>query len=255
MPTNMTAIKPSTRKGITGSTLKIIAIITMFIDHIGAAILEHSMIFNYISQQNENAYITLRTTDLILRLIGRIAFPIFCFLLVEGFFHTRDVKKYALRLGIFCFISEIPFDLAFFKQPFYFGHQNVFFTLFIGLLVLIGLKKYEGIGAKNGIGRVLCILVGAGIARFLKTDYDIFGVCVIILFYLFRDRTLLRDITTMLVLILSNPLEITGILALLPIHLYNGQRGRQTKYTFYLFYPVHLLILYGIGQLLIHILL
>ena len=115
MPTNMTAIKPSTRKGITGSTLKIIAIITMFIDHIGAAILEHSMIFNYISQQNENAYITLRTTDLILRLIGRIAFPIFCFLLVEGFFHTRDVKKYALRYSVL--FQKFPLILHFLNSP------------------------------------------------------------------------------------------------------------------------------------------
>ncbi len=243
------------KKGIPGSTLKLIAIITMFIDHIGAAILEHSTIYNYSIQHGERSYIILSTVDLILRLIGRIAFPIFCFLLVEGFVHTRDVKKYALRLGIFCFLSEIPFDLAFFRQPFFFGHQNVFFTLFIGLLVLIGLKKFEGAGAKNGIGRVLCLVVGAGLARFLRTDYDAFGVCVIVFFYLFRNRPRLRDITTMLTLVLSTPLEITGILALLPIHLYNGQRGRQAKYLFYLFYPVHLFLLYGIGQLLIHVIL
>ena len=99
MPANMTATKPSTRKGITGSTLKIIAIITMFIDHIGAAILEHSMIFNYISQQSEHAYITLRTTDLILRLIGRIAFPIFCFSvqLINILCVTMGISHYVLQ--------------------------------------------------------------------------------------------------------------------------------------------------------------
>lgn len=245
---------PRPQKGISGSTLKLIAIVTMFIDHIGAAVLEDSMLFTYFFQHSERSYIMISTIDLVLRLIGRIAFPIFCFLLVEGFVHTRDVKKYAIRLGLFCFLSEIPFDLAFFKEPFFLGHQNVFFTLFIGLLVLIGLKKFEGTGIKNGVGRVLCVVVGAGLARILRTDYDAFGVFVIVLFYLFRNRPILRDITTMLILLICSPLEITGVIALLPIHLYNGQRGRQAKYLFYLFYPVHLFILYCIGRLLIHML-
>ena len=120
--------------------------------------------------------------------------------------------------------------------------------------MLIGLKKFEGTGIKNGVGRVLCVVVGAGLARILRTDYDAFGVFVIVLFYLFRNRPILRDITTMLILLICSPLEITGIIALLPIHLYNGQRGRQAKYLFYLFYPVHLFILYCIGRLLIHML-
>ena len=109
--------------GLSGSTLKLIAIVTMFIDHLGVVAFE-TQISNYM------------VPYYIMRLIGRLAFPIFCFLLVEGFFHTRDVKKYALRLLVFAFISEIPFDLAFNRQMFYWRHQNVFFTLFIGLLVI-----------------------------------------------------------------------------------------------------------------------
>ncbi|MBP3544518.1 MAG: hypothetical protein J6J86_09845, partial [Lachnospiraceae bacterium] len=139
----------NTKKGLAGSTLKIIAIITMFIDHIGAAIFENNEITMCVMAKGEHAYVIWGLADLVLRLIGRIAFPIFCFLLVEGFLHTRDVKKYALRLGAFCLISEIPFNLAFFGQPLYAGHQNVFFTLLIGLLVLIGLKHFAGTGWKS----------------------------------------------------------------------------------------------------------
>lgn len=245
----------STKNGISGSTLKLIAIITMFIDHIGASVLESSAAYPYAFSRGEAFYSLFRISDLVLRLIGRIAFPIFCFLLVEGFLHTRDVKKYALRLGIFCLISEIPFDLAFSGRFFATGHQNVFFTLLIGLLVLVGIRRFEGSGAFNMIGRILCFAAGAAIARILRTDYDAFGVCVIMLFYLFRNRPLLRDITAMLALIACSPLEITGVIALIPIHLYNGKRGSSVKYFFYLFYPIHLLLLYGVGQLLFSVIL
>lgn len=240
------------RYGLSGSTLKIIAIVTMFIDHIGAAILENNAIVSYIINRGERVYTIWVILDLILRLTGRIAFPIFCFLLVEGFLHTGNVRKYVLRLAAFCLISEFPFNLAFFGQLFYSGHQNVFFTLLIGLLVLIGLKHFSGKGWKNGIVRVICIIAGVIIARLLKTDYDAFGVCVIVLFYLFHNRPALRDVTTMLTLIICNLLEITGAFALIPIHMYNGKRGISLKYFFYLFYPVHLLLLYGTGQLLLH---
>ena len=98
--------------GINSFQLKWIAVITMIIDHTGAVLFPDDMVFRY---------------------IGRIAFPIFCFLLVEGFFHTRDVRKYMLRLGLFALISEIPYDLAFRDTVLEFEHQNVFFALLLGV--------------------------------------------------------------------------------------------------------------------------
>jgi hypothetical protein len=125
------------RRGFSGSTLKLVAIITMLIDHIGAAVLSR-IVFADGSHISESVPLYLVYNGM--RTIGRLAFPIFCFLLVEGFLHTRNVIKYAIRLAVFALISEIPFDLALFGKTFYSGYQNVFFTLLIGLLVMIGFK-------------------------------------------------------------------------------------------------------------------
>lgn len=141
---------PELRKGISGSTLKLMAIITMLIDHTAATVLERLLTIkstenlnsNDLNAANEffakNAW--LYTLDIVMRLIGRLAFPIFCFLLVEGFVHTHNIRKYALRLALFALLSEIPFNLALYGKVLYPGSQNVFFTLFLGLLVLEGMK-------------------------------------------------------------------------------------------------------------------
>ena len=106
------------KKGISGSTLKMIAIVTMLIDHIGAAVLARLLMVNGLGELDQtstdaivqwlSANGALYGTYTAMRMIGRVAFPIFCFLLVEGFLHTHDVKKYAMRLGLFALLSEIP---------------------------------------------------------------------------------------------------------------------------------------------------
>lgn len=118
------------QKGLSGSTLKLIAIITMLIDHIGAAVIARLLIAGQGSEMLYKIYYAMRA-------VGRVAFPIFCFLLVEGFFYTGSRKKYALRLFGFALLSEIPFDLAFSGKILEFGYQNVFFTLLIGLLTIM----------------------------------------------------------------------------------------------------------------------
>lgn len=141
----------NTKTGITGSTLKIIAIVCMLIDHIGAVILERYLYANGLSYKTmqmmvEGGFGNLQKVviaDLILRLIGRLAFPIFCFLLVEGFYYTSNRAKYVLRLFLFALISEVPFDFAFKNSWLEFSYQNVFFTLTIGLLTIWGIDEIQ----------------------------------------------------------------------------------------------------------------
>lgn len=168
------------KKGISGSTLKMIAIVTMLIDHIGAAVLARLLMVNglgELDQTNADAIMqwlsangALYWTYTIMRMIGRVAFPIFCFLLVEGFLHTHDVKKYAMRLGLFALLSEIPFDLAFSSKILEFNYQNVFFTLFIGLLMMIAYRaveeKEEWNQALKMILYILIVAAGMALAYF-----------------------------------------------------------------------------------------
>lgn len=239
------------KTGLTGSALKWIAIITMFIDHVGAAILEIGVLpkvadavlagnsFDYLMADYHFWY----RFDDILRSIGRLAFPIFCFLLVEGFLHTKNVKNYALRLGLFALISEIPFDLAFNERILEVSYQNVFFTLFLGLLVLIGLKYFEETLPLNlSWLRFIVALTGILLASFLRTDYDAFGIILIVLLYEFRNYKLLRCIAGAILMLFNST---TGCLAFLLLWFYNGERGKQLpKYFFYAFYPAHLLLLW-----------
>lgn len=121
------------QQGISGYWLKVIAVISMLIDHTSAVILEQIP--------------GLENPAFLMRIIGRLAFPIYCFLLVEGFYHTRSRAKYAGRLFLFALISEVPFDLAFSRRMWDFSSNNVFFTLLFGLLVIWGV---EGIKQKCG---------------------------------------------------------------------------------------------------------
>ncbi|MGN0423763.1 MAG: TraX family protein [Acetatifactor sp.] len=263
------------KKGITGSTFKMVAIITMLIDHIAAVVLTRILIGRGLMDiMNDEAAITAFFSDnwalyfgmFAMRLIGRLGFPIFCYLLVEGFYHTRNVWKYASRLGIFALISEIPFNLALNGSLSDWNHQNVFFTLAIGLLVLIGLKTTEDFAKKllatksrafvltiQAAANVLIMVAGYLLADFLKTDYAGMGVMTIVVMYLVRrvgkfadsrkNRVLAMGAGCLLLTVMSF-IEITAFFALIPAALYNNERGWKMKYFFYAFYPVHLFLLW-----------
>lgn len=127
------------KKGISGSTIKIIAVAVMLIDHIAAVILARALLADGPVDETGAGIAVYQ----IMRSIGRLGFPIFCFLLVEGAQRTRDVRKYALRLAVFAFISEIPFDLATSGHFFEWRYQNVYFTLFLGLFALCAFAYFE----------------------------------------------------------------------------------------------------------------
>lgn len=248
------------KKGIKGSTLKIIAIISMLIDHIGASILTAYLTHNGAMAATYGGMASIQELEpsmqkwailwwVMRMLIGRLAFPIFCYLLIEGFLHTRNVWKYAGRLFLFSLISEVPFDLGFYQTYWFTGHQNVFLTLFIGLMVLVGMQAVSK-GSRLGkpvrvILDILIIAAGGYLSLVLRTDYALFGVLFIVLLYVGRKNKPVQ-ITAGCVGCVFLLAEITAPLAFLPIGFYNGERGWKLKYVFYVFYPAHLLILYFI---------
>ena len=230
---------------MTSFALKTIALISMLFDHFGDAFFKH---FSYMN------------------LIGRFAFPIFAFQISEGFTHTKNIKKYFIRLGLFAIISQIPFML--FSNKFL-GNSllslNIFFTLFLGLLSIYLydyiIKIFKNQKYKFPIdklfGIVIVILISF-IAEILNTDYGMWGVLVVFSFYIFKSKKYLMIISFILLcsikyifrFIITNfnysqlALGIFTIFPIIFISLYNGMQGRKIKYFLYLFYPIHLLILY-----------
>ncbi len=213
--------------------LKLIAIITMLIDHVGLGVVGRLMM------TNPGLYDCYR----IMRGVGRIAFPIFVFLLVEGLHNTRNIKKYALRLGIFALISEIPFDLAFHAKILEFTYQNVFFTLFMGLLVIWVMDNAVRV-VENKVFRILLMtaafVTGAVAAELLRTDYGAMGILCIAVIYLFSRNRRLQLIAGCIAFLW----EAEALFAFIPIAFYNGRRGWKLKYIFYVFYPLHLFLIY-----------
>lgn len=230
---------PVLYRGISGSTLKLIAIITMFIDHSGATVIHAIMSHPAIIADSGRMLFWLQIYD-ISREIGRLAFPIFCFLLVEGFLHTHDVWKYARRLFLFALISEIPFDIALKTGWYDPGKQNVYFTLLIGLLVLIGIRRITDNDSRNLFLAVVPIAIGMYIALKIDTDYNYKGVFLIAILYLMRHSRLYQCIGGAAAI----SWELPAPLAFIPVYLYNGKRGLNLKYVFYWFYPAHLMLLY-----------
>lgn len=216
-----------------GRTLKIMAVVSMFIDHMGAVLFPEIIFF---------------------RIIGRLAFPIYCFLLVEGAYYTHNLRQYILRMAIFALISEIPFDLAFYDSVVAVGHQNVFFTLAIGLGMIWFLEHplNNAMDIPDSIHKLLTLAVAGIAAELLQTDYGFSGIAIIFIFYILRRNFVVKSIVVAIICISMGWVEAFAILALIPIALYNGQRGQQTKimqYGFYVFYPVHLLLLFIIYQI------
>ena len=242
-------MKMPVKKMLSGSTLKWIAILTMLIDHIGACILE-VFVLDYYGISPLGGYVSGERfsfwyeADMALRLTGRIAFPVFCFLLVEGALHTRNMGRYAGRLAVFALVSEIPFDLAFHDKIFYPGGQNVFLTLLLGLLAIWILKS-----SKGELWRTpAAVLAPALAAEYLHTDYGALGVLVILLMYILRNVPWLRFLACYGALVFLSPLEWPCILSFVLIALSSGERGRQPRYFFYVFYPAHLVLLWTIGR-------
>lgn len=224
--------------------LKIIACITMFIDHIGYVIYGKPSWLNC---------------------IGRLSFPIFAFQISEGFSHTKNVTKYLQRLFIFALISQIPFMLFYslINDDFIF---NVLFTLFFGLITIVAYNC-------NKIFGIFITLFLSISAHFLNFDYGFYGVIIIFLFYVFRNNKSLMIFSFIISTIIKYtplifqyynygidvlkhvftyylPFILSTFFSMILIMLYNGKKGPNTKHLLYLFYPLHLLLIYGLSLVL-----
>lgn len=239
------------KRAFSGSQLKWLAIGSMLLDHTAKIISFHPLLVNTIPFESESNHLfeSIQSIFPLFILIGRLAFPLFCFLLVEGFIHTSNLTKYVTRLFLFALISEIPYDLAFSHQFVDFESQNVYFTLLIGLLVILCLEKIAGPPIQKIILSIMVVAAGIWLAEFLRTDYGgLIGVLLIVILYVARDFPLLKCLLGGVVLLQSSWF---GLFAFIPIYFYNGERGKQWKYFFYWFYPVHLMSLYIIQQCMI----
>ena len=232
---------------LSAAALHIIAMTLMLMDHLWA---------------------TLLPAQEWLTCAGRLAFPIFAFMAVEGYFHTRSFKKYALRMLLFAVLSEVPFDLMYGGTWFYPVHQNVIWTLLLGLL---GIHLMENARKKQKIWltllvSVLAVAAGGLLGTLCMVDYYGAGVLTVFLFYFFRGRkwwcllgqaVALYWVNVELLGGLMYPVQLLGmdlelcqqglaLLALIPIWLYRGRQGYHSKpfqYACYGFYPVHMLVL------------
>ncbi len=231
----------------TATTLHLLAMVTMLCDHMG---------------------LTLFPGLLWMRCVGRIAFPIFAFLLVEGYFHTRSLPRYALRLLLFALLSEIPFDLMVSGRIYAPWSQNVLWTLLMGLGLIFLLEQVKR--AKNlwlrllGVG--FSVLLAAILGEILSADYGSAGLFTILVFYCFRGRQWYHFLGQFLGLayihtrLLSShililpvaglsvplPMQTLAALALIPLWLYRGNSGHKSKAlrtVYYFFYPAHMFIL------------
>ena len=195
-------------------TLKLIALVTMIIDHVGAIFFPQFIWLRY---------------------IGRLSMPIYAFLLVQGYMHTRNFNRYALRMGIFALLSEVPYDLLFQGTWLEFQRQNILFTFLTALFVMK--------------------LLDAS-ANFLHFSYGVYGVLTVLCFYLFQkyrgiDAVAFAALTYGQYTQDGNTTQLYAIAAAIPVLLYNSKRGALSlKYFFYISYPAHMLLLYAIHYVL-----
>ena len=203
-------------------TLKLIGLITMFMDH-----------YHYIIGGPE-----------ILTIVGRLSYPIFAFALVEGYKHTRDVSKYLVRIGISAVLLQTPIWLLKYNEV-----LNIFFTLFLGLTCIYIYDKFNKYLSKILIGLVIFIAI------IIKVDYGMYGILLILAFYIGHGNKYTRIIGLLLIniwlylmpdLFELSKVQIYSIFTIIPIYFYNGKKGKNAKYLFYIFYPLHFLVMEGI---------
>lgn len=242
-------MKISTRTGLSASTLRLLAMAFMLLDHLWATIVPGNNWMTY---------------------VGRLAFPIFAFQIVEGFYHTADRNRYTKRLLLLALVSEIPFNLMTLSSPVFPFHQNTVFTLLLGLWAISALDRAKTERSRSAAAKAGLVVAAAcllGLVGFV--DYGWKGVMTVIAFYIFHEGRFAKAGQLVSLLLLNVilfkgqtvllfggayelPTQAFALLALIPIWLYDGRKGfggKRFQTAAYLFYPVHLLALHLIRTL------
>ncbi|MBR5485803.1 MAG: hypothetical protein IKV41_04770 [Oscillospiraceae bacterium] len=182
----------------------------------------------------------------LLRTVGRLSFPIFCFLLSEGFRHTKSRKRYFLRLACFAVISEIPFNLAYAGTVYCSDKQNIFFTLAAALVTLCAFERF-----KNSLPlKIAATAAGCAVSLLLNTDYAVTGIIIPLMFYISSNNADRLFLAGSVAFFDSLQFYGAGILSLIPISFYNQKRGNGSSLFFYLFYPLHFIALLFIKHIM-----
>lgn len=245
---------------LTTTSLRIIAMVTMFIDHFAFIIIRNGILYGY----DDVTFRAAIATDvgkawygfyIICRMIGRVSFPLFCFLLVEGVLRSKNILKYFLRLLGLAIISEIPFNLMYSASFFDINHQNVVIGLLISALMLWGIQKTYKFPAIQ----TLFIAVATALTIITRCDYSYETIIITLIIYFCRTERMYRSVILAIVMFIftinigGNHLQLYGAGAIsgLIIYFYNGKKGADIidRKIYYLFYPVHILLLFGIVYL------
>ena len=260
-------------KRLRSDTLKIIAMVCMLIDHIGAGILEQI----YMTTADIDLAQKIRDIDLVFRGVGRIALPIFAYQIAVGMIYTKSKIKYIRRLAIFSVVSEIPFNLIACRKLFDFSHQNVMITLLLGALAIWGIEWFSKESKwKRAIFNTTLVTVLSIVAELLHTDYGAKGVIIVAVIYIIKTEsdyansadgiTLMAAIFMVEVFVITYlrtknihstmsycSSEIYALFAFPIIYMDSGVRkgGKVLKWIGYWFYPAHLMIVYIVSRLLV----
>ena len=249
-------------KSLSGNTLKTIALISMLLDHIGTVIIYPMYVnacfvdgVNMLGELAPDGAKKLYLIYILLRIIGRLAFPIFAFMITEGFSRTHNLKKYFGRLFLFAVISEIPYNLANGGNVLYLDSQNVLWTFLVALIMLWAIKKYAYKPANKIMNIIItAIIVCIAALATILSDGGFGGILLIASMYLFKKdkkKYWIGCIVSSLIMVRQFMwIQLFAFVALILIKMYDGKRGRGNKYLFYLSYPVHFLLLTSLSVML-----
>lgn len=234
---------------LTADWLKNFACLMMLASNIGIIVVDNGLIgLSQYTQESlsqaladDSRLMALAGIGSVMQLLGGLAMPVFAYLLVEGFLHTSNYRKYLLSIFAFALISEIPYDLSVQWSICDFSSQNALFSMLVCLLMIYFLDMIKARkGILSQVLRLLIVICAVAWVTILRSQYGFSMVLLTAVFFLFYSRNILK---TFLGIIISL-LYVTGPLAFYAIWCYNDERkNRIPKYAYYIFYPLHLAVL------------